>query len=98
MKILMGHFNAKVGKEDIFKPVIGSESLHEASNDNRVRVVNFETSKNIIVKNTTFSHHNIHKHIWTSHDGVTHNQIDHVLIDKRWHSNILDVLSFRGGD
>jgi hypothetical protein len=26
MKILLGDFNAKVGKEDIFKPTIGSES------------------------------------------------------------------------
>jgi hypothetical protein len=47
MKILMGDFNAKVGREDIFKPIIGNESLHEAGNDNRVRVVNFTTSKNL---------------------------------------------------
>jgi hypothetical protein len=81
MKILLGDFNAKVGREDFFKPIIGYESLHEASNDNGVRVVNFATSKNLIIK-STFSHHNIHKHMWAS-DGVTPNQIDHVLIDKR---------------
>jgi hypothetical protein len=90
MKILLGHFNAKVGREDIFKQIIGSESLHEACNDNGVRVVNFATSKNLIVKSTTFPHCNIHKHTWTF-DDVTHNQIDHALIDKRGHSNILDV-------
>jgi hypothetical protein len=33
MKMLMGDFNTKVGKEDIFKPIIGNESLHEANND-----------------------------------------------------------------
>jgi endonuclease/exonuclease/phosphatase family metal-dependent hydrolase len=93
MKILLGDFNAKVGREDIFN---GNESLHEASNDNRVRVVNFATSKNLIVKSTTFPHCDIHKHTWTSPDGVTHNQTDHVLIDKRQHSNTLDVHSFRG--
>jgi hypothetical protein len=75
MKILMGHFNAKVGEEDIFKPIIGSNSLHEASNDNRVSVVNFRTPKNLILKSTIFPHHNIHKHTWTSPDGVTQNQI-----------------------
>jgi exonuclease III len=41
MKILLGDFNAKEGREDIFKPVIGDESPREVSNDNRVRVVNF---------------------------------------------------------
>jgi exonuclease III len=34
MKILMGDFNAKVGREDIFKPTIRNESSHEISNDN----------------------------------------------------------------
>jgi hypothetical protein len=31
----------KVGREHIFKPTIGNESLHEISNDNGIRVVNF---------------------------------------------------------
>jgi hypothetical protein len=30
--ILLGAFNAKVGREDIFKPTIGNESLREISN------------------------------------------------------------------
>jgi hypothetical protein len=47
MKILLGDFNAKVGREDIFKLTIGYESLHEFSNANGVRVVNFATSKNL---------------------------------------------------
>jgi hypothetical protein len=61
MKILLD-FNAKVGMENIFKPVIGNESLHEASNDNGVRVANFATSKHLIVKSTTFPRRDIHKH------------------------------------
>jgi hypothetical protein len=39
MKILLGYFNAKVGREDIFKPAIWNESLYEISNDNGVRLV-----------------------------------------------------------
>ena len=40
-KILLGDFNAKVGRENIFKPTVGNESLHQDSNDNGVRIVNF---------------------------------------------------------
>jgi hypothetical protein len=43
MKILVGHLNAKLGKEDIFKPTIGSESLPHDSNYNYVRIVNIAT-------------------------------------------------------
>jgi hypothetical protein len=32
-KLLLGDFNAKIGREDIFKPTIENESLHEISND-----------------------------------------------------------------
>jgi hypothetical protein len=83
MKILMSDFNVKIGREDIFKLTIGNESSHEISNDNEVRVVNFATSKNLVVKSTMFPHRSIHKYTWTSPDGQTHNQIDHVLIDRR---------------
>ena len=41
MKILLGDFNAKVGREKIFKSTIGNERLHQDINDNGVRNVNF---------------------------------------------------------
>jgi hypothetical protein len=44
MEILLEDFNAKVGREGIFKPTSGNESLHEISNDKGVRLVNFATS------------------------------------------------------
>jgi exonuclease III len=54
MKILLGDLNTKVGKKDTSKPTIGNESLHQVSNDNCVRIVNFATSKNLIFNITMF--------------------------------------------
>jgi hypothetical protein len=78
MKILLGDFNAKIGRKGIFKPTIGNESSYEISNDNGVRLVNFATSKKRL-KSTMFPHCNMHKYTWTSPDRKTHNQIDHIL-------------------
>jgi hypothetical protein len=77
-KILLGDLGAKAGMEDVFKPTIGNESLHEICNDNGLRLLNFDTSKNLRVKRTMFPHSIIHKYTWTSPDGKTHNQIDHI--------------------
>jgi hypothetical protein len=98
MKILLGKFNAQVGRQASSKLGIGTGSLYEISNDNGVRLVNFATPKNLRVKSTMFKHHNIHKYTWTSPDRKTHNQIDHILIDRRRHLNVLDVRSFRAAD
>jgi len=47
IKMLLGDFNEKEGRENIFKPTIGQESLHQDSSDNGVRLVNFATPKNL---------------------------------------------------
>jgi hypothetical protein len=98
MKHLLGDFNAKEDREEIFKPIIGAESLHEISNDNGFRAVNFVKCKNLIVKSIMFPHRNIHKFTRTSSDGKSHNQIDHILIDRRQHSSLFDVQSFKAAD
>jgi hypothetical protein len=82
---LLGDFNGKVGRENIFKPTTGNEILNEISNINGVRVVKFATSK-------------ICQMYWTSPDIETYNQIGHNLIHRRRYSSVLDVQSFRAAD
>jgi hypothetical protein len=99
MKILLGDFNAKRAREDIFKQTVGNGSLHEISNDNAVRVVNKFCNIQKSVKSTMFHSHiitfiNLLGHLLMER----HNQIDHILIDSRRHSSILDVRSFRAAD
>jgi hypothetical protein len=50
-----------VRREDVVKPTIGIEGLHQESNDKCVRMLNFAMSKHLVVKRTIFTHRNIHK-------------------------------------
>ena len=43
-------------RDNIIKPIIGNESLHQDSNNNDVTVVNFTTPNSLVVKNTMFLH------------------------------------------
>jgi len=95
-KIVLGDFNAKIGKENIYKPTIGSESLHEITNDNGNKLITFATARNMIISNTYFPHKKIHKQTWISPCGLVKNQIDHMLVDNRIKSCVNDIRSMRG--
>ncbi|CAG9104406.1 unnamed protein product [Plutella xylostella] len=97
-KIVIGDFNAKVGREEAYQPTIGLFSKHPVSNDNGLRLISFASSKSMVIKSTIFPHKAIHLGTWKSHDGRTVNQIDHVLIDERHKSMVQDVRSYRGAD
>jgi len=98
MILLCGDFNAKIGKEPTLKPTIGQHSLHNISNDNGQRLIDLASANNNLIKSTMFPHKTIHKHTWVSNDHVTRNQINHVVVDARHGSNVLDVSSLRGVD
>jgi len=67
----------------IFKPTIRNDSLHQDGNNNGVRIVNFDTSKHLVLKITMFPHRKIRTYTWTSSGGKTNSHIDHMLIDRR---------------
>lgn len=96
IKLVIGNLNANCGIEIIFNPTIGSESLHETSNVNGLRLIFFAAAKNMAISSTTFLHKTIHKATWKSPDGITTNQIDHLFIQKRFRSFIKYIRSYRG--
>lgn len=98
IKIVLGDLNAKIGKEDQFREIIGKQSLHKESNDNGLRVIDFATSKDLRVGSVRFPHKTIHKGTWISPDGRTTNQIDHILINSRHLRALIDVRSMRGAN
>lgn len=98
IKIIIGDMNAKIGQENIYRPTIGKYSLHNISNDNGTRLIDCAASLGMSIVSTYFQHRRIHKMTWRSPDGVTYNQIDHVLIDIRHATDVMDVRSFRGAN
>ena len=53
---------------------------------------------NIAVVTTQFKQKDIHKYIWTSPDGRTRNQIDHIAVNGKFRSSILNARAYRGAD
>lgn len=96
MKIILGDFNAHVGKETIYLGTIGMHSLHDETNDNGKRMIRLASAQNMVISSTCFPHRDIHKRTWITSDGMSFSQIDHVLVDKRRATSILDVRTMRG--
>lgn len=98
IKVVIGDFNGQVGKEVVWKEIAGNESLHDISNDNGTRLLSLAVAGDLKVMSTIFPRKNIHKITWNHPDGVTKNQIDHVLIDKRHSRHITNVRSLRSAE
>jgi hypothetical protein len=67
------------------------------SNDNRMRLINFASSRNTVVGRAMFEHKDIYKRTWKSPDRTVFNQTDHILIYVRHCSDLMDVRSYREG-
>jgi len=98
IKILIGDFNAKIGKEDMYRPTIRPNSLHDVSNDNGTRLIHLCLVKEFTLSSTYFPRKDIYKQTWIAPNGITKNQIDHVMIQNKHKGCIQSVRSYRGAD
>jgi hypothetical protein len=78
VKIVLGDFNAQVGKEAVSFPTVGNYILHSLTNYNGSRLIQFAVSRNMIIGSTFHPHRDFHKSTWRSPDSVTSNQMDHL--------------------
>ncbi|XP_038116921.1 uncharacterized protein LOC119769090 [Culex quinquefasciatus] len=49
VKIVIGDMNARFGREEMFRPTIGPESLHMVTNDNGQRCIDFAASRGMVL-------------------------------------------------
>jgi hypothetical protein len=97
MKILLGDPNGKVGKEDIYKLSIGSESLHNETTNNGIKMIQLAIPKCLNVS-AIFPHKDIHKETRYSSDCRTAIRTDHVLISNGFRIAVTDIRALRGPD
>ena len=93
--VLKGVWNAKIGERQVGEEgVMGKEALKCVRNDNRERFVDVCATKSLLTTTTSFPHKDIHKYTWTSPDGRTRNQIDHVAVNSRFKRSVFDTRSY----
>lgn len=98
IKMVIGDANAKVGKEDIYRWVVGTESKHQVSNDNGLRLISFAAEMKMKIMSTHFARKDIYKGTWIIPGRNETNQIDHVLIQEQYAYLIKNVRTYRGAD
>jgi exonuclease III len=97
--IVTGDFNAKVGQlyEHQLKSTVGRFGLG-VRNERGERFVQFAVENNLSISNTMFENHPRRLSTWTSPDKRYHNQIDYILVRRRWRSSIKNVRARPGAD
>ena len=90
--------NAQTGKEAVYYLTIWREALHQENNENGKRLIRFATSRSVVIA-TTFFNTRIYIGITCrTPEGRSFSQVDHLLIDLRHASHLMDVRSHRYGN
>ena len=95
---ITGDINAKVGSSNHNRERVMAKHGAGILNSNGERLIDFCEMNNLVITGTIFPHKDIHKNTWTSSDGKTHNQIDHILVNQQFRRSILDTRVRQGAD
>lgn len=98
-KILIGDFNAQLGKERKFKDIIGKWPAQRNTNKNGERLIEVCRNHKLISKSTYFMRKPSKLKTWKHPDWKKGEwQLDHVCADKTKHKEIQNVKVLRGID
>ena len=96
--MILGDLNARVGGNNKDRERVMGKHGFGTINDNEERLYDFCQENDLIFGGTLFQRNDIHKITWTSPDGNTKSQMDHILINGKWRSSLQDVKACRGAD
>ena len=99
--VVQGDWNAKIG-EDAYENWIGTcgRYCNTKSNERGLRFLEFASYNDLMLANTFGPQKASRKATWHSRNGKYHNQIDYIMVMKRFRSsvNIAKTWSFPGAD
>ncbi|XP_063588673.1 uncharacterized protein LOC134765810 [Penaeus indicus] len=94
--IVMGDFNAKVDNERVDN-IVGPHGLG-SRNERGEMLVEWAQTNNMIIGNTWFKQSPRSLWTWLSPDDHTRNQIDYILVNKRFRNSLLASKTLSGAD
>uniref|UniRef100_A0A8D8V3E1 Craniofacial development protein 2 n=1 Tax=Cacopsylla melanoneura TaxID=428564 RepID=A0A8D8V3E1_9HEMI len=99
--IILGDFNAKVG-DCVVDGITGAYGLG-TRNDRGDRLIEFCQSEDMLVTNTTFKLPKRRLYTWKApsdgiNNNVVRNQIDYILVRKRYRNSVKSVKTYPGAD
>jgi len=99
--IVLGDWNAKIGTgaHEDWPAVTGKFGLGGA-NVRGARLLEFAEMNGFVIANTLHPHKKSRRYTWTSSDGYTRNQIDYILIQRKFKSSVVasKTRSYPGAD
>jgi len=93
---ILGDFNAKVGEGE-HGSAVSRYGLGER-NERGDRLVEFAKQHEIIICNTIFKNHKRRLYTWKSPRDMVRNQIDYIMVNKRYRNSILKCHTYPSAD
>jgi endonuclease/exonuclease/phosphatase family metal-dependent hydrolase len=66
--------------------------------ENGETLIDLSEENDLVIGETLFQHKTIHKLTWTSPNGRTKSEFDHVIINRKWRRTLQDVRVMQSAD
>ena len=95
---VIGDMNTKVRDNNTSREQVKGNHRCGDLNDNEERLSDFCLENRLIIWKNLISSQDYSQPTWVSPNGKVENQIDHVLVNRKWLRSLFDVCACRGAD